>query len=154
MKKSKIIYATIISSSTMGIILLFIHYYDFMPSIKENEFMIHALVVQVPPFMGGCDNPPSHHSGYVLKINSKKHAFLTGYDICKEIFCSSENKLPVSLDEAYVMMPIVHDIHLKVGDMVNIRVKISSPYNMTGSLIPDPLNMNFVDLGNSKVIVD
>lgn len=154
MKKSKIIYIATISSSTIGVMLFFLHYYDFITSTKENEFGIHALVVRVPPFMGGCDNPPCHYSGYVLKVSSKKHAFLTGYNICKEIFCVSEDGLSVSLDETYVMTPIISDVPWKVGDTVNIRVKVTPLYNMAGSFIPNPQNVIFVDLGNSKVIVD
>ncbi|MGH2613557.1 MAG: hypothetical protein ACRDFB_10995 [Rhabdochlamydiaceae bacterium] len=154
MKKSKIIYIGIISSSTIGATLFFLYYYDFVPSTKENAFGIHALVVHTPPFMGGCDNPPCQQPDYVLKLNSKKHVFLTGYNICKGIFCVRQDGLSVPLGEAYVMTPIIRYIPWKVGDTVNIRVKVSHSYNMAGSYIPNPLNMSFVDLGNSTVIVD
>ena len=154
MKKSKIIYIAIISSSTIGAMLFFLYYYDFMTSTKENEFGIHVLVVRAPPFMGGCDSPPCHYSGYVLKINSKKHVFLTGYNICKEVFCVREDGLSVSLNDEYVMTPIINDVPWKIGDNVNIQVKVSTPYNMAGSFISNPLNVSFIDLGDSKVIVD
>jgi hypothetical protein len=154
MKKSKIIYIGIISSSTLGITLFFLYYYDLMPSTKENEFGIHALIVSAPPFMGGCEKTPCQQSDYDLKINSKKHVFLTGYNICKEIFCIRQDGLSVPLDEAYVMTPIINHIHWKVGDTVNIRVKVSPSYNMAGGYIPNSLNTSFVDLGNSIVIVD
>lgn len=154
MKKSKIIYIVTISSSTIGAMLFFLYYYDFTPSTKENEFGIHALVVRAPPFMGGCDNPLCHYSGYVLKISSEKHVFLTGYNICKEIFCVREDGLSVSLDETYVVTSIISDVPWKVGDTVSIRAKVSHPYNMAGSFIANLLNMSFVDLGNSKVMVD
>jgi hypothetical protein len=142
----------------LGLAWLLVNYYDITPATKENEYGIHVLVVRVPPFMGGCEKTPCHQPEYMLKLNSKSHAFLTGYDICKGIFCVRQEGLSVSLDTAYPMDPFVYvpinTAPWKINDTVNIRLNISPPYNMAGTYIPFPYRTNFIDLGNSEVIFD
>ncbi|MGI0046515.1 MAG: hypothetical protein ACREBB_04925 [Nitrosotalea sp.] len=156
--KRLIVVVALTSSLTVGISTFLAYCYDFEQSTKENEFGIKAMVVHTPPPMA-CPQTPCHFSGYMLKINSKIHAFLTGYDICKGIFCVRQDNLAVFLHVTYPTSPFVYviisgDVPWKVGDTVNIRVKASPPFNMAGNYISNPLEAKFIDLGNSQVIVD
>lgn len=157
MKRSKIVIATLTSSFIIGIAVFSVNYYDLGSYTKEDEFGIKALVVHTPPPMI-CPQTPCHFSGYMLKVNSRSHAFLTGYDICKGVFCTRQDGLSVSLDTAYPTDPFVYiiianNVPWKVGDTVNIRVKVT-PFNMAGNYIQNPAQTRLVNLGDSQVITD
>ena len=143
--------------------------YDFSTYIKDNQLGIEANVIyDYNPYLM-CPQLPCHaYNTLQLNFTSKDGSELIAYNVCDGIFCTKkegfENHV-ISVHPknaainfggvtAYTASPVMlGDLSWKVGDKVNIRVKVM-PVTMldNGSLIRYPEKTMFVDLGESKII--
>jgi hypothetical protein len=151
------------------IIWFFTNSYDFSAFTKDNPLGIEANVIyNYNPYLM-CPFLPCHPSEtFQLNFTSKEGSELISYNICDGIFCikkdSFENHIinahaqitGVSFGRttAYKASPVMlGDLSWKVGDTVNIRVKVMPVTVLdNGSLIRYPEKIMFVDLGESKII--
>lgn len=171
----KTLHLTIIGSVCIAIaigiytIWFFTNSYDFSTYRKDNPLGIEANVIcNYNPYLM-CLQLPCHASDiFQLNFTSKEGSELIAYNICDGILCTKKegfenhviNVHPkiVGINfggvTAYTADPIIlGDLPWKVGDTVNIRLKVipvTIPDN--GSLIRYPEKIMFVDLGESKII--
>ena len=151
------------------IIWFFTNSYDFSTSTKDNLLGIEAKVIYDYNRYMTCPFLPCHTSKtFQLNFTSREGSELIAYNICDGIFCikkdNFENRvinahaqnqgIAFGRVTAYEAGPIIlGDLSWKVGDTVNIRIKVM-PLTLldNGSLIRYPEKIMFVDLGESKII--
>jgi hypothetical protein len=173
--KMKTLHISIIAGVCVAIALviymvwLFTSSYDFSTYTKDNPLGIEANVIYNYNLDLMCPQLPCHASNtFQLNFTSNEGSELIAYNICDGIFCTKkagfDNNIPyVHLTIAainfggvptYSAGPVMlGDLLWKVGDTVNIRVKVMPVTILdNGSLIHYPEKIMFVDLGESKII--
>ena len=169
----KTLHLAIIIGGTVAIgiyiIWFFTNSYDFSTSTKDNPLGIEAKVIYAYNRDLMCQFLPCHTSKiFQLNFTSKQGSELISYNICDGIVCTKKDSFENHVINAHAQNPsisfgritayqaspvILGDLSWKVGDTVNIRIKVM-PVTLldNGSLIRYPEKIMFVDLGESKII--
>jgi hypothetical protein len=129
---------------------------NYMTSAKTSDpFGITALIIYKPAL--ACLSPPSNTTmpscppnNFYLQINSNSTAYLSGYNICDDNSCATNNNLSLLLLLNTVLNPNYQSIGLpvnlqwKYGDIVHIQLEVSPN--------ADNKTVSLVDLGNSTIV--
>jgi hypothetical protein len=149
-------------------IWFFTNSYDFSTYTKDNPLGIEANVIyDYNPYLM-CPQLPCHAANtFQLNFTSKEGSELMSYNICDGLSCTKKESFENHIVNVYPKSAVIKfggvsaykagpvmlgDLSWKVGDTVNIRVKVI-PVTMldNGSLIRYPEKIMFVDLGESQI---
>lgn len=137
----------------------FANSYDFAPSTTDNPFGIRAELVYVKNLKISCPMQPCVPlSAFGFRYTSQKPVQLVAYNICGGISCIKREgfgSYGIGGNEEHRIWggsETVGDIPWKVGDTVNIRVKVKPVQILeNGEVVPQD-KIFFIDVGKSKII--
>jgi hypothetical protein len=141
----------------IGIVWFFLSSYDFTPITKENGYGIEVKLVYSESYLPFMCPVPCEGTHFSLEVTSEKNAFLRGYNICNGITCVKNDGSNVFLRsgapaEDHSLIGVFGIESWKVGDTVDIRVKVTDAVPTADHYAPDESKLVFVDLGETKII--
>lgn len=157
-----IVFATEIGSVAIALPLKYVWLlsdsYAFGSSTKANPFGLDATLSYQHDLRASC---PMTNCGplnaFVLSYSAEKLIQLVSYNICGGLYCVLQECLASYGQGGTVGHPVwggnitVSDAPWKVGDTVDIRLRVQ-PVGITNKgIIPESENMLFIDLGESKI---
>ncbi len=140
-------------------IVYFASFYDFAPSTTDNPFGINATVSYVHNLKTSCIRQPCGPlNTFGLSYTSQKPVQLISYNICGGIYCIKQENFAsygrggTPDSTVWGGSTTLGEIPWKVGDTVNVRLKVQPiTIKENGDMVPEPENMVFIDLGQSKI---
>lgn len=159
----KIIFISITIPSLIAVLIFanWANSYDFSPSTKENPYGFEAVLAYQRNLTHSCMIPPCHPVDvFTFSFHSEKPAWLVGYNICGGISCIKANggknyqsaSPHLSENVEKWAFSTIGNLPWKVGDTVNIRVKVMPAIILEDGRVVEGNRTDFIDLGESKVI--
>lgn len=150
MRKTKLAVIVVPIAITAILGWYFARSYDFAPSTTDNPLGLQAELVYVKDLKISCPiHPCGPLNAYMFRYNSQEPVQLVAYNICGGIFCiKRENFGSYSPGGG---QGTVGDIPWKVGDVVNIRVKVKPVEILENGKVMPKDGIFFIDVGKSKI---
>ena len=132
--------------------------YDMGPSTKINPFDLGATFYYDRDLHASCitsDCTSADH--YVLTYRAEKPIQVVSYNVCGGLYCIRQNDLASYGKEGTTSHPVwgdnitVASAPWKINDTVDIRLKVQPVGITSRGIFPEPENMMFIDLGESKI---
>jgi hypothetical protein len=118
--------------------------YDFAPSTTDNPFGVQATLEYVKDLKISCPiSPCDPLNAFMLSYHSKKPVQIVSYNICGGIFCIKRDGIGYSLGGG---RGTVGEIPWRLGDTVDIRVKVKPVEILEDGKVMPKDEMYFIDL--------
>jgi len=157
-RKTKLAVIAVPIAITAALSWYFVSSYDFAPSTTDNPFGVRAELVYVKDLKISCPiQPCGPLNAYMFRYNSQKPVQLVSYNICGGVFCIKREgfgSYGIGGNETHRTWgggQTVGDIPWKVGDTVNIRVKVKPVEILENGKVMPKDEMFFIDVGKSKI---
>ncbi|HJU13603.1 MAG TPA: hypothetical protein VJ792_04030 [Candidatus Nitrosotalea sp.] len=135
--------------------------YDFEPTTNENPFGMNATISYRGGTTGSCHSQNCMPGdNLVLTYRSGKPVEITSYNICGGLYCILQQGISSYGQEGTQDHPVwgdsirIKDAPWKVGDTVDIRLKVVPVGLSKEGIVPESENTLFIDLGDSKIRMD
>lgn len=158
MRKIKLAVIAVPIAITIVLGWYFARSYDFAPSTTDNPFGIQAELVYVKDLKISCPMQPCGPlDAFGFRYTSQKPVQLVAYNICGGIFCIKREgfgSYGIGGNETHRTWgggQTVGDIPWKVGDTVNIRVKVKPVEILEDGKVMPKDGIFFIDVGKSKI---